>query len=250
MERQKKASRDAFIPEKEIAVIVPARNEAECIEENMLALEGFLASNFPSHEIIISEDGSTDGTGRIAASLSARNRDIIHLHSDKRLGKGKAINNAILSSGARSILIMDADLPAGLSCIPRMVRLLDDNDIVMGSRLAKGSVVERSMARSFTSISYNTFVRLLFRTGVRDHQCGVKAMRGSLKDVVLGMRESGFFWDTELIVRARRRNRRLSEMPISWREREKGTSKISLLEIFRMGRSALKFWYRINFSGS
>jgi len=232
---------------KEIAVIVPAWNEAECIEENILALDGFLGSNFSSHEIIISEDGSTDGTDRIAGSLSARSSNIIHLHSDARLGKGKAMTNAILASGAKNIFLMDADFPAGLSCIPRMTGLLEGSELVLGSRFKKGSAAERSLMRAFASISYNVLVRLLFRTGVRDHQCGVKAMRSSLKDVVLEMRKSGFFWDTELIVKARQRGLRITEVPIAWRERRVGASKISVFkEAYRMGKDAITLWYKLN----
>src|SRR4030042_80358 len=207
--------------EKEISVIIPACNEAQSIERNVLMLEEFLGRNYRSHEIIVAEDGSTDGTDRILGELSSRNANIMHLHSDRKLGKGRAISMAFLSSCGRKVLLIDADFPVGLECIPRMTGLLESNDLVLGSRFTKGSSAERSLKRAFLSVSYNSFVRLLFRTGIRDHQCGVKAMRSSLKGVVLEVRENGFFWDTELIVRARQRNRKLFETPITWRERDK-----------------------------
>jgi glycosyltransferase involved in cell wall biosynthesis len=235
---------------KDIAVIVPAWNEAQCIEENILELEAFLSRNFSSHEIIISEDGSTDGTDRIVRKLSANNADITHLHSDERLGKGKAVSNAVLSSGSSKIFLMDADFPTSLSSIPKMTRLLEGYDMVLGSRL-EGKKAERPLMRTLMSMSYNSLVRLFFRTGIKDHQCGVKAFRSrALKSIMPEMESAGFFWDTELIVRAKRGNLSIMELPIPWQERRHGSSKISVLrEVNRMGKSMIKMWYDINFGG-
>ncbi len=234
--------------EKEISVIIPACNEAQSIERNILALDEFLGRNYGSHEIIVAEDGSTDGTDRILGELSARNANIMHLHSDRKLGKGRAISMAFLSSSGNNILLIDADFPVGLECIPRMTELLESNDLVLGSRFARGSSAERSLKRAFLSVSYNSFVRLLFRTGIRDHQCGVKAMRrGSIKGVIAAIGSTGFFWDTELIAGARQRRLRIIEVPITWQERKEGTSKISVFkEAYRMGKDAITLWYRLN----
>jgi glycosyltransferase involved in cell wall biosynthesis len=237
--------------QKEISVIVPAHNEGACIEKNIQALEAFLSRNFSSHEIIISEDGSTDGTDRIARSLSARNANIIHLHSDRRLGKGKAISRAMLSSSGENLFLIDADFPTSLNNILRMASLLDRYDLVLGSRLKKGAYAKRSLTRTFLSMSYNSLARAFLRTGVRDHQCGVKAARGSiLREIVPEMVSSGFSWDTELIARARKMDCRIAEVPITWEDRNKGRSKVSIpKEINRMGADMLKIWYRISFGG-
>jgi len=237
--------------EKEISVIVPAWNEAQCIEKNILALEEFLSRNFSSHEIIISEDGSTDGTDEIVRNLSAKNVNIIDLHSDKRLGKGKAINNAFFSSSGKKIFLIDADFPTGLGNILKMTRLLDSYDIVLGSRLEREGRAERPILRTFLSVSYNSLVRLFFRTGIKDHQCGVKAARrGVLEDIIPSMISRGFSWDTELIARAKKRNCRMAEVPIVWKDRRHSRSKISVArEINRMGMGILRIWYRINFAG-
>jgi len=234
--------------EKEISVIVPAFNEAVCIEKNILALEDFLRCNFSSHEIIVSEDDSTDGTDRILRKLSAKSADIIHLHSDMKLGKGKAISNAILSSQSKNIFLTDADFPADMECITQMTGLLDRYDMVLGSRLKKGGKAKRSFLRSFLSLSYNSLVRLAFRTGISDHQCGVKAFRrDSLAKLIPEVRSLGFFWDTELIVMARKRDYRIAEVPLTWKDRNKGKSKVSVLkESYRMGKDTAKLWYRIN----
>ncbi len=235
--------------EKEIAAIIPACNEAGSIEKNILALEDFLRHNYSSYEIIVSEDGSTDGTNEIVRKLSSKNAAIIHLHSDKRLGKGKAISNAILSSHSKSIFLTDADFPADMRCITQMTGLLDRYDMVLGTRLKKGGKAKRPFMRSFLSHSYNSLVRLAFRTGISDHQCGVKAFRrDALAELIPQVESRGFFWDSELIVMARKRDYRIAEVPLTWKDRKRGKSKVSVLkESYRMGKDTAKLWYRINF---
>jgi glycosyltransferase involved in cell wall biosynthesis len=228
-----------------LSIIVPVHNEAENIRKNILRLERYLNENCPFHEIVLSEDGSTDRTAEILRKLAGGR--IILLHDDRRLGKGAAISKAIGASSGDYIFIMDADLPVGLDCIQKMTRLLPDYDIVLGSRLIRGSETIRSGQREFLSKGYNLLARLLFRTGVKDHQCGVKAIkRSALKKIVPIISARGFFWDTEMIVRARMNGLRIAEFPIRWEERSEGESKVLLYkDIFGIGTSVIKFWIKV-----
>jgi glycosyltransferase involved in cell wall biosynthesis len=233
---------------KEVSVVIPAFNESRIIGRNIRTLDGFLKENFRPYEIVVSEDGSTDGTDRILHSLSQTNHNITHLHSKERLGKGRALNKALLASSGRSIFMMDADFPVGLECIIRMVGYLERKDIVIGSRMMKRSVIRRSLSRSLASLFYNTLVRLLFHTGVRDHQCGVKAFRREvLSEILPHMRSNNFFWDTEFLVNAKGCGYRILEVPIEWKDRGSGKSKVSVpRDGLEMARNLLNFWYAKN----
>jgi glycosyltransferase involved in cell wall biosynthesis len=150
---------------KEISVLIPAYNEADSIRQNIEHLDAFLKENCSSYEIVVSEDGSTDGTDRILKELAGR-EIITHLHSSIRLGKGKAVRNAFFASSGERVFFTDADFPMEMEDIPKMLGLLGRYNMVIGSR-SKGISAERSFARKMFSIYYNSFVRLLFRTGIK-----------------------------------------------------------------------------------
>jgi len=228
-----------------VSVIVPAHNEAQNIEKSIKSIERALKDccqkNF---EIIVAEDGSIDGTDKIVRRLISGNRRIILLHSNRRLGKGKAISNGFFASTGKIIFLMDADVPADLKCLPEMLSSLQSADIILGSRFIKGGIADRSLSRHLFSLLYNSMIKILFQTGVKDHQCGVKAFtREVLQDIIPSMTSEGFFWDTELIVKAKRRGYAIQEHPIFWRERDQGKSKISFKDACSLGKSALKFRY-------
>ena len=198
---------------KDISILIPAYNESDIIKENIQKLDNFLKKRYRSYEIIISEDGSNDGTDKILDYISTRN--VKHLHFERRLGKGLSLNNAFFLSSGRCIFIMDADLPVSLNYIPKMFAFLDNYDAVIASRLMKKSIIKRSFIRSFLSISYNIIVRMLFQTGIKDHQCGVKAFRREiLSNILPNIKSTGFSWDTELIVRIKMKKYNILEIPI------------------------------------
>jgi glycosyltransferase involved in cell wall biosynthesis len=233
---------------KDISVLIPACNEAEFIEKNILKLSDFLSKNYKTYEIIVSEDGSKDGTDTILMGLARKDSNVRHLHSRVRLGKGMALKNAFNASSSSNIFMIDADFPVSLDYISKMLGYLRNYDMVIGSRSMKGSVIKRSASRSLASLSYNAFVRMLFSTGVRDHQCGVKAFkREVLSEILPAIKSNNFFWDTELLVNAKRRGYRILEVPIIWKERTEGKSKVSIMKDgMKMAKSLMIFWYRIN----
>ena len=104
-------------PEKEISIILPAYNEGLRIEKCVLEVEGAVSSFSKSYEIIVSEDGSTDGTDAIVSKMAKFNPNLVLLHSPTRLGKGKAIKNALGFSKGNIIVFMDVDLATSLECL-------------------------------------------------------------------------------------------------------------------------------------
>jgi glycosyltransferase involved in cell wall biosynthesis len=196
----------------------------------VLEVEAAARSLFKSHEIIVSEDGSTDGTDTIVAKMAKFNPNLVLLHSPNRLGKGKAIKNALSHSKGRFIAFMDVDLATDLACLPKLLQVVKENGgMAIGSRHVKGSCVQRKVSRTLFSLTYNTFVRLLFFDGIHDHQCGFKTMTRNVAEAVLSRsKSSGFFFDTEMIVRCKKLGFPVAEVAVSWTERNRGVSKVNL----------------------
>ncbi|MCL2477570.1 dolichyl-phosphate beta-glucosyltransferase [Candidatus Bathycorpusculum sp.] len=216
-------------PQREISVLLPAYNEAiqikRCIDEVEKALQSFCSS----YEIIVSEDGSKDGTDKIVADLAQSNPHLRLLHSPLRLGKGKAIKNAVNAANGRYIAFMDVDLATDLRCLSKLYEVVKlQGGMVIGSRHIKGAAVQRQPTRTLFSLTYNIFVRMLFLDGIYDHQCGFKIMSRNTARSVLGCsRSDGYFFDTELIVCCKRLGYRVTEVAVTWWEKNKGGSKIN-----------------------
>ncbi|MFA5412037.1 MAG: dolichyl-phosphate beta-glucosyltransferase [Candidatus Micrarchaeia archaeon] len=222
-----------------LSVIIPAHNEEKRLEPTVRALERELGRMGKDHEIIIAEDGSSDHTLQIAKRLE--DGRIRVLHSDARLGKGKAIQDAALSAKGDIIAFMDADLAADLSCLPALVGSVEKGaSIAIGSRYVPGSMIKRKFLRDFYSRAFNSIIAILWNSRVKDHQCGFKAFR---RDAVLPwigeVQSKSWFWDAEFLVRAQEKGIRISEIPIRWNEA--ASSEFRFLDILGMVRSMISF---------
>ncbi|WP_457591438.1 dolichyl-phosphate beta-glucosyltransferase [Geoglobus sp.] len=212
-----------------LSVIIPAHNEAGRLERSVERLSEYLRKNFDEFEIIIAEDGSTDGTDRIAKRLAERYGFVRHIHSDERLGKGKAVFEGIKNARYPVVIYMDADLSTDLTHIKELIRAINEGyDIAIGSRLVRGSETKRPFVRELPSRVYNLLVRLMLGSKIRDHQCGFKAFK---RDVILELgrkvKDNHWFWDTELLVLAQREGLRIREIPVRWEHG--GESKVNVL---------------------
>jgi glycosyltransferase involved in cell wall biosynthesis len=238
------------VPEKEVSIVLPAYNEASLIQKCVSEVERVVSSFSGSYEIIVAEDGSTDGSDCILASLSKSNSHLSFLHSPIRLGKGKAIKNALHSARGDVIVFMDVDLAASLEYLPCIVRSVKANrGLTIGSRYVKGSRVRRSFSRTLFSLTYNLFVRALFLDGIRDHQCGFKAMSHEVAETVRDSAKSdGLFLDTEVILRCKRLGFPVVEVGVEWSEtRKRSESSVRLFrDATKMGIDLLRFRLNIN----
>ena len=216
-------------PQKEISILLPAYNEALQIEKCVREVEAAVRSFTESYEIIVSEDGSTDGTDAIVAKMAKFNPNLILLHSPSRLGKGKAIKKALTNSKGKFITFMDVDLATDLACLPKLLGVVKQNGgMAIGSRHIRGARVERKLSRTMFSLTYNLFVRLLFLDGIRDHQCGFKTMSRDVAEAVLSSTNAdGYFFDTEMIVRCKKLGFPVVEVAVNWTERHNGRSKVN-----------------------
>lgn len=221
-----------------VSFIIPVHNQSGILLSSISKLRKGVALD--EYEIIIAEDGSTDDFQLIAPKLEKIGIRILSFK--EKLGRGKALKNAFKASRYDIVFYMDADMATDLSQIPRVLAKLDEGyDIVTGSRLVKGSDVKgRSFLRSFFSKSYNLMLRILFNSKIHDHQCGFKAFRKKTVLPLLGqVKDTHWFWDSELLIKAQQKGLKVSEVPVRWVE--KGNSRVRLsTDIFYMGLAALK----------
>ena len=231
-------------PRKEVSILLPAYNEALQIEKSIRQVERAVQPFSNSYEIIVSEDGSTDGTDRIVAAMAKHNPNLTLLHSPHRLGKGKALKNALKKAKGNIIIFMDVDLATSLKCLPQFLQLVKETGgMVIGSRHLEGSKVQRRASRTLSSLFYNLFVRALFLDGVHDHQCGFKAMSREASQALRDTKSDGFFFDTEMIVRCKKLGFSVVEVGVEWTEtKRKRPSKVRLFsDGRRIGLDLLKF---------
>jgi len=230
-----------------VSIVLPVYNEAKVIEKNLVKIMDYVEKFFKDYQIIVAEDGSSDGTDLIVKRLVECNPKIVHVHSDKRRGKGWALKRAFKIAKGKKVIFMDADLASSLEQLPLMFRMIEEGfALAVGSRAIRGSKAKRLPLRKLASEIYNLLVRLLFMDGIHDHQCGFKAFNRDLALSILDeIKDNGFFFDTELIIRMRRRGYSIVEVPIKWEEQADRESK------FRLVRDGIKilmnlFKLRIN----
>ncbi|MBS1263492.1 MAG: Glycosyltransferase AglD [Methanonatronarchaeales archaeon] len=229
-----------------ISLVLPAHDEVGYLERAVREAEEAL-SGIGEYEIIIAEDGSTDGTQELAESLESGT--VEHLHYDERLGRGEALSRAFEEAGGRYLIYMDVDLATDPRQIEEMVELLGDGaDVVTGSRYLPESSASRTPARRLFSKGYNLLVRLGTGSGLRDHQCGFKGFRReALTELLPEVGDDHWFWDTEILVRAQREGLRVEEFPVNWRE--VGDSKVDpWRDVVGMGTELLRLSWELRVS--
>ena len=231
------------------SVVLPAHNEADALEPAVSEITKVLDEYGTDYEIVIAEDGSTDGTDKKADDLSERLPAVWHLHSDKRLGRGKALKNAFQQSSGEILVYMDVDLATDVRQLKELIKSVDEEgyDFATGSRLLPESNVERSGTRNIASKTYNFMVRAFLGSEVKDHQCGFKAFRREpLMQLLDEVEAEHWFWDTELLVRAHRRGYKIKEFPVLWKSGRE--TKVRLLQdSWHMGWQILGLWWRLKF---
>ena len=203
-----------------MSILLPAYNEALSIKHCLREVNRAARVLTESFEIVVVEDGSIDGTADIVSNLSRYDAHLRLLHSPNRLGKGKAVRKGLKDAKGNIVVFMDVDLSASLEFLPKITELArTTKGLAIGSRHAKGSRVRRSFVRTISSLIYNLLVRLIFRDGVRDHQCGFKAMSHEVaKFLRENLKSEGFFFDTEMILLCKMHGVPVTEIAVDWIE--------------------------------
>jgi putative flippase GtrA len=203
----------------QVDIVVPVRNEEHDLAPSVRRLVGYLRESFPfSARITIADNGSTDATWVIATQL-ARELPEVRASRMKLPGRGRALRAIWLDSDAEVLAYMDVDLSTDLNALlPLVAPLLSGHsDLAIGTRLARGSRVIRGPKREVISRGYNMLLRTLMGARFSDAQCGFKAIRRDQARALLPLtQDTGWFFDTELLVLAERAGLRIHEIPVDW----------------------------------
>jgi len=227
-----------------IAVTIPVHNEARFIEKTVKTLleeSTLLGEEF---RVIVAEDGSTDGTNKTVQTLVNSDPRVICFHSDKKLGKGLALRTAWERVDADIYAFIDCDLATDMKHFAELIHFVKQGyDLATGSRYKKGATVKRPILRSLVSKFYNRLVRIAFKTQVYDHQAGFKAFsKRIIADLLRKCKSDHWFWDTEIIIRARQKGYRCIEFPVDWKEKKGDRTPIIRLvkDCYIFGKELLK----------
>jgi putative flippase GtrA len=200
-------------------IVVPVYNEQESLARSIHRLHRYLSASFPlAWRITIADNASTDATLQIAHDLARMLPDVQVVHLDEK-GRGRALHQVWSASDADVLAYMDVDLSTDLAALlPLVAPLLSGHsDLAIGTRLNRAARVKRGPKREVISRVYNTILRTALGARFSDAQCGFKAIRRDRALELLPLVEdTGWFFDTELLVIAQRARLRIHEVPVDW----------------------------------
>jgi dolichyl-phosphate beta-glucosyltransferase len=203
-----------------LSVVVPTYNKASRIAASLEAVAAYLAAKPFTAEIVVVDDGSSDGTAAAARAALAGRLPHRVLGREKNLGKGASVREGVLAAAGEVILFCDDDLSTPIDELDKALAALEAGaDVVIGSRALPGSDirVRQRRPREWMGKAFNLLVRLFVLKGYRDTQCGFKAFRrGPAKDIFGSLRTPGFGFDVEVLVLCRERGYRVAEIPVAW----------------------------------
>jgi putative flippase GtrA len=233
----------------DVEIVVPVHDEEDDLGPSVRRLHEFVHASFPFEAVItIADNASTDRTWARARQLADELDGVRAVHLDAK-GRGRALQHVWASSQARVVAYMDVDLSTDLAALlPLVAPLLSGHsDVAIGSRLARSSRVVRGPKREVISRGYNLLLRATLRARFSDAQCGFKAMRTDAARLLLPhVKDTSWFFDTELLVLAERSGMRIAEVPVDWvddpdsRVDIASTALADLRGIARVGKALLR----------
>ena len=216
-----------------LSVVIPARDEVGCIASTVQHLHLELSLHHVPHEIIVVDDGSTDGTWELLESIAARSREVRPVQNTGEHGFGRAIIRGLDAMRGDAVVIMMADESDDCRDVVRYWERLNEGwDCVFGSRFMRGGgVIDYPRVKLAVNRLANLFIRLLFRIRLNDTTNAFKAYRAT---VIQGCRpfiSPHFNFTVELPLKAIVRGFSWTTMPITWRNRRTGVAKLKIKEM-------------------
>jgi putative flippase GtrA len=210
---------DVTVSRVQVELVIPVRDEERGLARSVRRLDAYLHDRFPfAARITIADNGSTDRTWPEAVAL-ASDLELVRAVRLDRPGRGGALRSIWSQSDAAVLGYMDVDLSTDLNALlPLLAPLLSGHsDVSIGTRLAAGARVVRGPRREIISRCYNLLLHASLGTRFSDAQCGFKAIRADTARVLLPLTaDTGWFFDTELLVLAERAGLRIHEVPVDW----------------------------------
>jgi len=200
-----------------ISLVLPASNEEENIGHVLAEAGHVLERVAEDYEIIVVNDGSTDGTQTVLERLSQGDRRIVILRHERRKGYGASLKRGLAVATGEAVFFTDADQQFDLEELPLLLEWIPRYDIVVGYRRKRLD----GIGRRFLGWAWSKIVRLFFRLKVRDVDCAFKLFTKEALDSI-PIASVGAFVNTEILVRATKRGFRIKEVPVSHYPRKFG----------------------------
>jgi putative flippase GtrA len=240
-------------------IVIPVRNEEADLGPSVRRLHEYLLDRFPLTACItIADNGSTDNTWQVAQELASE-LPLVRAVRLERPGRGGALRYVWSHSDAEVLAYMDVDLSTDLNALlPLVAPLLSGHsDVAIGTRLARGARVIRGPRREVISRCYNLLLHATVGTRFSDAQCGFKAIRADKARELLPLTvDTGWFFDTELLVLAERAGLRIHEVPVDWiddadsRVNVVSTAAADLRGLIRLGTGLARGTIKVPMLGS
>jgi len=214
-------------------LVLPTYNEAENVEAIVRAALPHLASTGLEHRVLVVDDGSPDGTGDIADRLAAEIEAVQVLHRARKEGIGPAYLAGFahaMANGADLLLEMDADFSHDPAELRRLIAVADRADLVLGSRYVPGGgVTDWGLGRRLISRGGSLYAQILLGVPIHDLTGGFKCFRREVLERLdlAAVSTDGYGFQIEMTYRALRAGFRVEEVPITFRDRRVGASKMS-----------------------
>jgi dolichyl-phosphate beta-glucosyltransferase len=206
------------LSEPDLSVVIPAYNEALRLPATLERVAGHLGARGRAYEVVVVDDGSSDGTADVARAAGAAVRVLRH---EPNRGKGYAVRRGMLAATGARRLMTDADLSTPIEELARLEAEIDRGaDVAIGSRAVAGARIEvhQPAYREAMGRLFNVLVQALLLPGLADTQCGFKLFTAAAAGAAFGAcRLDGFSFDVEALYVARRRGLRIAEVPVVWR---------------------------------
>ncbi len=201
----------------ELSVVIPAFNEARRIGPSLEAILAFLSQRGTTCEVLLADDGSTDGTADVAAAFAEQGVRVLRTADNQ--GKGAATRRGVLASAGDRVLLTDADLSTPIEDLPLLEAKFDGAAVALGSRAVRDSQVleHQPFYRELMGKTFNKMIRLAGVWGINDTQCGFKLLDGAVARRIFDhLVTPGFAYDVELVWLARKLGYQVAEVGVTW----------------------------------
>ncbi len=204
----------------ELSIVIPAYNEEGRLEPTLRAYLAYCRRRRLDVELIVVDDGSTDGTTALVDGLAGEFAELRLIRLAQNQGKGYAVRSGIVNARGRRILFADADGATPIEELERLEAALDAGaDLAIGSRAVAAADVQvrTRIHRRVVGRAFHLLVGLTGVDGISDTQCGFKLFRGPVAHVLFSrMRTAGFSFDVEVLMMARLCEFAITEVPVNW----------------------------------
>ena len=204
-----------------LSIVIPSKDEEQRLPRTIELIQAYMDARQADYELILVDDGSSDGTRKIMQAAADRNPKIKVEALPFNRGKGRALATGVDAARGDPILLSDADLSTPIEELAKLQAALEGGaGIAIASRALRGSRVEVSQPiyRFAMGKAFNLIVQAVLLPGIWDTQCGFKLFRADVAHrVFAGLVTDGFGYDPEVLYRARRQGVKIEEVPVVWR---------------------------------